>query len=308
MKKILTLFLALFIGLQVNATTTTKIDKTATQKRLNNIAYVLVKKNNLPSGISVKLEENDEANAYATINKEIYVYTGMLNVATTDEELAAIMAHEMGHILNGHNAKQTILNSVIQSVASSAKPTTTAQAVGVVAAQEISKSKLSKKDELEADITAVDLLQNSGYNPLALISVLNKICGNYIDVISTHPSGEKRLQNAYDYIDYNYPQWIKKGYNTDSYRKANALISLNVKERNLSPKKVQKWKKEQVKLQQQKIKRMKKMLKSNNGWNSAYETILIMNSTPSSSTSSNSTNATTSTSSSSSSTSPEREK
>ncbi len=305
MKKILTLFLALFIGLQVNAaTTTTKIDKTATQKRLNNIAYVLVKKNNLPSGISVKLEENDEANAYATINKEIYVYTGMLNVATTDEELAAIMAHEMGHILNGHNAKQTILNSVIQSVAGSAKPTTTAQAISVVAAQELSKSKLSKKDELEADITAVDLLQNSGYNPLALISVLNKICGNYIDVISTHPSGEKRLQNAYDYIDYNYPQWIKKGYNTDSYKKANALISLNVKERNLSPKKVEKWKKEQVKLQQQKIKRMKKMLKSNNGWNSAYETILIMNSTPNSSESSSSTNATTSTSSSSSSTSP----
>lgn len=282
MKKILTLFLALFLGLQVNAATTTTTataNNSATQKRLNNIAYILVKKNNLPSGITVKLETNDEANAYATINKEIYVYTGMLKVATTDEELAAIMAHEMGHILNGHNAKQTILNSVIESVASSAKPTTTAQAVGVVAAQELSKSKMSKKDELEADITAVDLLQNAGYNPLALISVLNKICGNYIDVISTHPSGEKRLQNAYDYIDYNYPQWIKKGYDTDSYKKAYALISLNVKERNMSAKKVQKWKKEQVKLQQQKIKRMKKMLKTNNGWNSAYETILIMNST-----------------------------
>lgn len=284
MKKILTLFLALFLGLQVNAATTTTTttataNNSATQKRLNNIAYILVKKNNLPSGITVKLETNDEANAYATINKEIYVYTGMLKVATTDEELAAIMAHEMGHILNGHNAKQTILNSVIESVASSAKPTTTAQAVGVVAAQELSKSKMSKKDELEADITAVDLLQNAGYNPLALISVLNKICGNYIDVISTHPSGEKRLQNAYDYIDYNYPQWTKKGYNTDSYKKAYALISLNVKERNMSAKKVQKWKKEQVKLQQQKIKRMKKMLKTNNGWNSAYETILIMNST-----------------------------
>lgn len=283
MKKILTLFLALFFGLQVNAATTTTTDNTATQKRLNNIAYILVKKNNLPSGITVKLETNDEANAYATLNKEIYVYTGMLKVATTDEELAAIMAHEMGHILNGHNAKQTILNSVIESVASSAKPTTTAQAVGVVAAQELSKSKMSKKDELEADITAVDLLQNAGYNPLALISVLNKICGNYIDVISTHPSGEKRLQNAYDYIDYNYPQWTKKGYNTDSYQKAYALISLNVKERNMSAKKVQKWKKEQVKLQQQKIKRMKKMLKTNNGWNSAYETILIMNSTENSS-------------------------
>ena len=79
-------------------------------------------------------------------------------------------------------------------------------------------------------------------------------------------------------------QWTKKGYNTDSYKKAYALISLNVKERNLNAKKIQKWKKEQVKLQQQKIKRMKKMLKTNNGWNSAYETLLIMNSTSNSST------------------------
>ena len=202
MKKFLILLFALFLGLQVNAGTTT-VDKTATQKRLNNIVYIIVKKNNLPSGITVKLENKDEANAYATLNKEIYVYTGMLKVATTDEELAAIMAHEMGHILNGHNAKQTILNSVIKSVASSTNPQTNAQALGVIAAQELSTSNLSRKDEMEADITAIDLLHNAGYNPLALISVLNKVCGNYIDVISTHPSGEKRLQNAYDYIDYN---------------------------------------------------------------------------------------------------------
>lgn len=276
MKKILSILFVLFLGLQANAATT--FDQTAAQKRLNNIAYVLIKKNSLPSGMVVKVQINDEANAYATLNKEIYVYSGMFNVATTDEELAAIMAHEMGHILNGHNAKQSILNSVIKSVASSVNTETTAQAVSVAAAQELSTSNLSRKDEYEADITAVDLLHNAGYNPLSLISVLNKVCGNYIDVISSHPTGEKRLQNAYDYIDYNYPQWTKKGYNTDSYKKAYALISLNVQERNASAKKIQKWKKAQVKLQKQKIKRMKKMLKSNNGWNSAYNTLLLMNS------------------------------
>lgn len=276
MKKILSILFVLFLGLQANAATT--FDQTAAQKRLNNIAYVLIKKNSLPSGMVVKVQINDEANAYATLNKEIYVYSGMFNVATTDEELAAIMAHEMGHILNGHNAKQSILNSVIKSVASSVNTETTAQAVSVAAAQELSTSNLSRKDEYEADITAVDLLHNAGYNPLSLISVLNKVCGNYIDVISSHPTGEKRLQNVYDYIDYNYPQWIKKGYNTDSYKKAYALISLNVQERNASVKKIQKWKKAQVKLQKQKIKRMKKMLKSNNGWNSAYNTLLLMNS------------------------------
>lgn len=285
MKKILIALFALFLGLQVNAatttttTTTTNWDSAAAQKRLNNIAYKIIKANSLPSGISIKVSNDEDANAYANINKEIYVFKGMLNYATTDDEIAAVLSHEMGHIVNGHNAKQSILNSVISSVAGSVEPKTDGQAIGVAAAEQLSTTRLSRKDEYEADITAVDLLVKAGYNPLALISVLNKICGNYVDVLSTHPTGEKRLMNIYDYTSYNYPTLAKKGYATDSYKKAYALISLNVEERNASAKKVAKWKKQQEKLKKDKIKRAKKMLKSNNGWNSAYNTIQILNST-----------------------------
>lgn len=274
MKKILITIFALFLGLQANAATT---DATTAQKKLNNIAYVLIKKNALPSGMSIKVLENEEANAYATMEKEIYVYTGMFNTATTDEELAAVMSHEMGHILMGHNAKQSILNTVINTVLSSANADTTAKQTGIAVLETFSSSKLSRKDEFEADLTGVDLLYNAGYNPLAMVSLLNKICGNYIDVISTHPSGEKRLQNIYDYVEYNYPEYAKKGYSTDSYNRAYALIKLNVAERNANPKKLAKWKKEQAKLQQNKIKRAKKMLKQNNAWNSTYNTLIMLN-------------------------------
>ncbi len=279
MKKLLITLFALFLGLQVNAATTTNWDSAAAQKRLNNIAYKIIKANSLPSGISVKVSNDDNANAYANINKEIYVFKGMLNYATTDDEIAAVLSHEIGHIVNGHHAKQSILNSIISSLFGSIETKTDGQAIGVAAAEQISTSNLSRKDEYEADITAVDLLVKAGYNPLALISVLNKICGNYVDVISTHPTGEKRLMNIYDYTSYNYPALAKKGYSTDSYKKAYALISINVQERNASAKKVANWKKQQEKLKKDKIKRTKKMLKSNNGWNSAYTAIQIM-STP----------------------------
>ena len=279
MKKLLITLFALFLGLQVNAATTTNWDSAAAQKRLNNIAYKIIKANSLPSGISVKVSNDDNANAYANINKEIYVFKGMLNYATTDDEIAAVLSHEIGHIVNGHHAKQSILNSIISSIFGTIEPKTDGQAIGVAAAEQISTSNLSRKDEYEADITAVDLLVKAGYNTLALISVLNKICGNYIDVISTHPTGEKRLMNIYDYTSYNYPALAKKGYSTDSYKKAYALISINVQERNASAKKVANWKKQQEKLKKDKIKRAKKMLKSNNGWNSAYTAIQIM-STP----------------------------
>ena len=279
MKKLLITLFALFLGLQVNAATTTNWDSAVAQKRLNNIAYKIIKANSLPSGISVKVSNDDNANAYANINKEIYVFKGMLNYATTDDEIAAVLSHEIGHIVNGHHAKQSILNSIISSLFGSIETKTDGQAIGVAAAEQISTSRLSRKDEFEADITAVDLLVKAGYNPLALISVLNKICGNYVDVISTHPTGEKRLMNIYDYTSYNFPTLAKKGYATDSYKKAYALISINVQERNASAKKVANWKKQQEKLKKDKIKRVKKMLKSNNGWNSAYTAIQIM-STP----------------------------
>lgn len=282
MKKILIAIFALFLGLSVNAattatTTTSNWDSAAAQKNLNNIAYKLIKANNLPDGISIKVSNEDEANAYANINKEIYVFKGLLNYATTDEEIAAIISHEMGHIINGHNAKQSILNTLIANVTGDSS-----KSVGAAAFQELSSAKLSRKDEFEADLSGVDLLVKAGYNPLAMISVLNKICGNYIDIISTHPSGEKRLMNIYDYVSYNYPEWTKKGYNSDSYKKAYALISLNVEERNASAKLTKKYEKQQEKLKKEKIKRAKKMLKANNGWNSAYNTLLLLNSTESS--------------------------
>ena len=59
-----------------------------------------------------------------------------------------------------------------------------------------SKDELSRNDEFEADITGVDLMTKAGYNPLAMVSLLNKISGDaYIDILQTHPSGEKRILN-----------------------------------------------------------------------------------------------------------------
>ena len=66
---------------------------------------------------------------------------------------------------------------------------------------------------------------NAGYNPLASISMLNKISGNYFDFFSDHPSGEKRIKKAYKYIQTNYPEYIKKGYSTTSYQRALKIIN-----------------------------------------------------------------------------------
>src|SRR5574344_527422 len=265
MKKILLAFMLFVFSIfsaQTYATTTatsTNWDSAAAQKRINNIGAVIISRNCLPGGITFKVYSDTEINAYSNINKEVYVYKGLLQHVSNDEELAAVISHEIGHIINGHCAKQSLLTTAIYTIADTLAPNSTSTAKTL--SKDLAVTKLSRNDEFEADLTGVDLMKKAGYNPLAMISVLNKICGNYIDVLETHPSGEKRLMNIYNYIDYNYHSILKNGYDTQSYKNALAIITPNVKIRNKA-----KYVKQQKKLLAKRAKRYAKMAKSTNGW------------------------------------------
>lgn len=242
--------------------------------RVNNIGNKLLTANGVKQAIEFKVSAEEDVNAYANINKEVYVYRGLLENVSNDEELAAVISHEVGHILNGHCAKQGVLNTGVNILAQKAAQKYNATAVAV--GQQLTSSKLSRNDEFEADLTGADLMVKAGYNPLAMISVLNKICGNYIDILQTHPSGEKRLLNIYNYVEYNYPTKIKTGFKTDSYTKAMLVISPTVQKRKASEKLTKKYEKEQTKLLTKKQKRLKKMTKSNTVWDGYYTTLMLM--------------------------------
>ena len=170
----------------------------AALKRVNTIGTKLLKASNIQQPIEFKVSDQEDINAYANLEKEVYVYKGLLQYVNDDTELAAVISHEIGHILNGHCAKQGVLNTGIAIVASKAAEKYNQTAVA--AAQQLTVTKISRSDEFEADLTGVDIMSKAGYNPLAMVSVLNKICGNYIDILQTHPSGEKRLMNIYNYV------------------------------------------------------------------------------------------------------------
>src|SRR5574344_57076 len=271
MKKFLSvLFLcAIFlIGNLSFAETTTNWDSAANQKRVNNIGYVLMTKNKLPSGVSFKVSDSEEVNAYANINKEVYVFKGLLKYVENDDELAAVISHELGHIINAHIQKQSIISALMTTLKSNLTGTKLSTTADV--ASQLSLLKISRSDEYDADLTGVDLMITAGYNPLAMISVLNKITGKYIDVLQTHPSGDKRPMNVYDYLTYNYPTYAKKSYTTNSYKSFLAWATPTVTARNADAKKLAKFKKTQEKLKQKRIKRLQKMSSSANGWDVSY--------------------------------------
>lgn len=246
----------------------------AALNRVNSIGKNLLLSNNITHPIEFKVSDNEDINAYANLEKEIYVYKGLLQYVEDDTELAAVISHEIGHILNGHCAKQGVLNTGIAAVAS--QMTQKVNQTTVAVAQQLAVTKISRSDEFEADLTGVDLMTKAGYNPLAMISVLNKICGNYIDILQTHPSGEKRLLNIYNYVAYNNPNQIKQGFDSDSYQKSLLLINKSIEKRNKSVKLQKKFEKEQKKLLVKKAKRVQKMQKNSTIWDGYFATLQLM--------------------------------
>lgn len=274
MKKIFGLFIAFLLGIQLSANAATDWTAKANVTRVNNIGKALLAKSNLPNKIEFKVIETDEVNAFANADKQIYVYTGLLKFVNNDAELAGVIAHEIGHIVNNHVAKQNVVNTVTSTAIYNANIDYRLKA-GMNTANNLTMLKMSRSEEYEADITGVDLMAKAGYNPLAMVSVLFKIGGCYKDFTSTHPSGDKRTMYIYDYITYTYPDKAKLGYNTDSYKKFMLYAEPIVKERNSNPKKLAAFNKEQEKLKAKRLAKLEKYknAKDSNGWDKSFNAI-----------------------------------
>lgn len=280
MKKILLSVLGvLFFAVSSFAATTTATtnwDSEAALKRVNTIGQKILKANSLPTQVEFKVSDEDHVNAYATIDKQVYVYKGLLEFVQDDTELAAVISHELGHIINGHCARQTILSAVMSDVVTTATAGTNLSETSNIA-QNLVSLKMSRNDEYEADITGAELMQTAGYNPLGMISVLNKICENSIDVFSTHPSGEKRLMNIYNYMVYVYPDLAKKTYNSDSYKAAYTVIKTNRDKINKNEKSIAKHNKKMEKLKAKRAKALAKAKQTGStGWDTSYAILKIL--------------------------------
>ena len=280
MKKIVSLCI-LFLSMIVMPVMADSVSDVWTQQsninRVNTIGKALLSKNNLPTQVTFKVVETDEINAYASGNNQICVYTGLLKFVNDDSELAGVIAHEIGHIINSHVAKQSIISAITATAITNANLSQQAQ-TGAAIAQNLSMKKMSRTEEYEADITGVDLMVNAGYNPLAMVSLLYKIGGNYVDIIQDHPSGDKRTMYLYNYITYTYPDKLKAGYNSDAYKQFMNYSEPIVAARNASPSKLKAFKKEQEKLKKKRTEKMKKYKNASNGfgWNASYTMLQIL--------------------------------
>lgn len=125
----------------------------------------------------IKIIESEQINAFNTGGELVYVYTGLINDVKSDDELAGILAHEMGHGIGAHlqrEQRSMFLPSIGAAITSIALQNKNAdQVIGLV--NQAASSGYSRRHEREADILAVVYTYRAGYNPLSFEDFFQRI-------------------------------------------------------------------------------------------------------------------------------------
>jgi predicted Zn-dependent protease len=149
----------------------------------------------------VHVISSNELNAWCMPGGKIAVYTGLLDkLKLTDDELAAVMGHEIAHALREHGreqaSEQLATAAAIGIVAAVlGAPSGSVDLASLVANLTISKPN-SRTHETEADRIGVELAARAGYDPYAAVSLWQKMAraggSEPPQLLSTHPSSETR--------------------------------------------------------------------------------------------------------------------
>lgn len=144
---------------------------------------------------------SDDVNAWCMPGGKMAIYTGLINrIKPTDDELAAVLGHEMAHALREHSREQ-----LSQQMAAQVGLSVLSAVTGVAAQGDLGKALTnvmftlpnSRTHESEADLIGVELAARAGYDPRAAVTLWQKMAalsggGAPPEFLSTHPSASTR--------------------------------------------------------------------------------------------------------------------
>jgi len=163
-------------------------EATAYVNRLGQSLALVSQRPRLYHGYTFLILDTDEINAFASPGGHIFVSRGMIALTRSEDELAAVLAHEIGHVAMRHglgsirtarvigavqdgmfDALETVSDQQLQEV-TAVFGDTTADVVDTLATRGYSGA-----TERQADAAAVDILAGLGYDPYALVRVLERM-------------------------------------------------------------------------------------------------------------------------------------
>lgn len=166
-----------------------------------------------PDGIDLYILNDRSMNAFVANGSNIFLNTGLLETLETPEELLAVIAHEVGHIAGGHQARRKInfrnargpallgvLVGIAAGVAGGGSNAALAAIGGSRSVVERTLLRYNRGEEAAADQAALSYLASAKIDPVGMLKVLEQFRGQQVfnlsradPFIQTHPLGAERM-------------------------------------------------------------------------------------------------------------------
>lgn len=175
------------------------------------VAYALTRE--VGGQWEVVVFEDETLNAFALPSNKIGVHSGLINLVDNQDQLAAVIGHEIGHVLSRHSnerlSQETAVSAGLAMVQAVTQPQTalgqTALGLLGIGAEYGVILPYSRIHETEADTIGLDLMARAGFDPRQSINLWLKMDqaaqGQPIEFLSTHPSHSTRIDNLKQHMN-----------------------------------------------------------------------------------------------------------
>src|SRR5688500_2721205 len=157
-------------------------------------------------------------NAFALPGGPIFVTEGLLRQLRSEAELAGVLGHEIGHVIARHSSEQLAKAQLTQGLIGAAvigSGDFTAAQIGQVVGSMVNM-RYGRDDELESDALGIRIMAEAGYDPRAMIRVMETLAkaasgSRQPEFFSTHPHPENRQARIREEIAKRFPQGVPEG-------------------------------------------------------------------------------------------------
>lgn len=179
---------------------------TTTSRYVACVAAAITRGVDTPYMWDLSLFDSEQVNAFALPGGKIGVYKGLLNVATTQDQLAAVIGHEVAHVLAQHGNERMSLEYASQTgqqllgaIAQNSEKGQQIMGLLGVGMQFGVAMPFSRAQESEADIMGLELMAQAGFDPSQAVVLWQNMSAaggaGVPEILSTHPSDAHRIKN-----------------------------------------------------------------------------------------------------------------
>ncbi|MCA1684563.1 MAG: M48 family metalloprotease [Planctomycetia bacterium] len=166
------------------------------------------------------LNDTETVNAFALPGGQVFITRALYDKLADEAELAGVLGHEVGHVVNRHSAEHMAQSQLGQRLTTAlgvgASGNDNGQRAYMIAAMvnQLTQLKFSRGDESEADTFGLKYMAQAGFDPSAMLDVMtilknvSKGGGRQPEFLATHPLPETRLDEIRAALKQEYPDGI----------------------------------------------------------------------------------------------------